>query len=109
MVCFEGSCLGKPFSDLFEIPIGQDYSWRCQRGELSVHELLNAEDKVVKHVQGFFFPKELAVLLNEATQNTPNKVSRSSGKRLCNVSYNSPLRKFNPVVVDGIMRVGGRL
>ena len=80
-----------------------------KRGELSVHELLNAEEKVVKHVQGLFFPKELAVLLNEATQNTPNKVSRSSAKRLCNVSYSSPLRKLSPVVVDGIIRVGGRL
>ncbi|XP_067029999.1 uncharacterized protein [Acropora muricata] len=80
-----------------------------KRGELSVHELLNAEEKVVKHVQGLFFPKELAVLLNEATQNTTYKVSRSSGKRLCNVLYSSPLRKLNPVVVDGIIRVGGRL
>ena len=60
-------------------------------------------------MQGLFFPKELAVLLNEATQNTTNKVSRSSGKRLCNVLYSSPLRKLNPVVVDGIIRVGGRL
>ena len=80
-----------------------------KRGELSVHELLNAEEKGVKHMQGLFFPKELKVILNEATQNTPNKVSRSSGKRLCNVSYSSRLRKLNPVAVDGIIRVGGRL
>ena len=60
-------------------------------------------------MQGLFFSKELAVLLNEATQNTTKKVSRSSGKRPCNVSYSRPLRKLNPVVVDGIIRVGGRL
>ena len=31
-----------------------------KKGELSVHELLNTEEKAVKHVQGLFFPKELA-------------------------------------------------
>ena len=78
-------------------------------GELSVGELLNAEEKIVKHVQRLFFPKELAVLLNEASQTNLNDVSRASGKRLCNVSYSSPLRKLNPVVVNGTIRVGGRL
>ena len=66
-------------------------------GELSVGELLNAEEKIVKHVQRLFFPKELAVLLNEASQTNLNDVSRASGKRLCNVSYSSPLRKLNLV------------
>ena len=55
------------------------------------------------------FPKELAVLLNEASQTNLNDVSRASGKRLCNVSYSSPLRKLNSVVVNGAIRVGGRL
>ena len=97
------------FQTYFRYQSGKITVGDVKRGELSVHELLNAEEKVVKHEQGLFFPKELAVLLNEATQDTPNKVSRSSGKRLCNVSYSSPLRKLNPVVVDGIIRVGGRL
>ena len=61
-------------------------------GELSVGELLNAEGKIVKHVQRLFFPKELAILLNEASQTNLNAFSRVSGKRLCNVSYSSPLR-----------------
>ena len=80
-----------------------------KNGELSVGELLNAEEKIVKHVQRLFFPKELAVLLNEASQTNLNDVSRASGKRLCNVSYSSPLRKHNPVVVNGTIRLGGRL
>ena len=80
-----------------------------KNGELSVGELLNAEEKIVKHVQRLFFPKELAVLWNEASQTNLNDVSRASGKPLCNVSYSSPLRKLNPVVVNGTIRVGGRL
>ena len=80
-----------------------------KNGELSVGEFLNAEEKIVEHVQRLFFPKELAVLLNEASQTNLNDVSRASGKRLCNVSYSSPLRKLNPVVVNGTIRVGRRL
>ena len=78
-------------------------------GELSVGELLNAEEKIVKQVQRLFFPKELAVLLNEASQTSLNDVSRVSGKCLCNVSYSSPLHKLNPVVVNRIIRVDGCL
>ena len=79
-----------------------------KNGELSVGELLNAEEKIVKHVQRLFFPKELAVLLNEASQTNLNDVSRASGKCLCNVLYGSPLRKLNPVVVNRMIGVGGR-
>ena len=60
-------------------------------------------------MQRLFFPKELAVLLNEASQTNLNDVSGASGKRLCNVLYSSPLHKLNPVVVNGTIRLGGHL
>ena len=33
----------------------------------------------------------------------------SSGRRLTDIGYVSPLRKLSPVLIDGIVRVGGRL
>ena len=78
-----------------------------KRGELSVREIQNAEVEVIKYVQRLFFPRELNALMTEAQQR--HSISRVSGKRLSDGSYVSPLRKLNPIAVNGLIRVGGRL
>ena len=78
--------------------------------ELSVGELLNDEEKIVKHVKRYIvLPQGTGSTIEGSVPNNLNDVSRVSRKRLCNVSYSSPLRKLNPVVVNGTIRVGGRL
>lgn len=78
-----------------------------KRGELSVREIQNAEVEVIKYMQRLFFPRELNALMTEAQQR--RSISRVSGKRLSDGSYVSPLRKLNPIAVNGLIRVGGRL
>ena len=62
------------------------------------------------------FSKELAILKREAQQ--PPRASKadakvrqmnSSDRRLNDIGYVSPLRKLSPVLIDGIVCVGGRL
>ena len=78
-----------------------------KRGELSVREIQNAEVEVIKCMERLFFPRGLNALMTEAQQR--RSISRVSGKRLSDGSYVSPLRKVNPIAVNGLIRVGGRL
>ena len=78
-----------------------------ETGELSVQEVQNAEVMIIKYLQRLHFPRELTALMSETQQR--RRTSRASGKRLSDGSYVSPLRKLNPMIVDGLIRVGGRL
>ena len=71
------------------------------RRPLTVKEIHNA----AKQVQQRLFPKELAVL--EAA--TPTVESTLARKLSQNFGKASVLRKLNPVLIDCVIRVGGRL
>ncbi|XP_030842249.1 uncharacterized protein LOC105438717 [Strongylocentrotus purpuratus] len=64
----------------------------AERGSLTVQELNNAEVEVIKHVQRRSFPDEYVKGIEKKTRKQGN-----------------PLEKLNPVMVDGLLRVGGRL
>ncbi|XP_030844258.1 uncharacterized protein LOC105444708 [Strongylocentrotus purpuratus] len=64
----------------------------AERGSLTVQELNNAEVEVIKHVQRHSFPDEYVKGIEKKTRKQGN-----------------PLEKLNPVMVDGLLRVGGRL
>ena len=77
-------------------------------GNLTVDEIIMANREVVKVVQRQAFPKELAVL-SRISHGTPSLTSVSQRNKLGFVGYVSPLRKLNPVIVDGVISIGGRL
>lgn len=70
-------------------------------GPLKVRELHQSTNEIVRLVQERSFPKELEVI-KTGKVGSLSKVLRGTG-------YLSPLRKLNPIIVDGILRVGGRL
>ena len=61
---------------------------------ITLDEMENAEKAILKNVQRAAFPEEFSRL--------------ESGNREC-VKRNSPLFKLDPLVRDGLLRVGGRL
>ena len=61
---------------------------------ITLDEMENAEKAILKNVQRAAFPEEFSRL--------------ESGGREC-VKRNSPLFKLDPLVRDGLLRVGGRL
>ncbi|XP_006823345.1 uncharacterized protein LOC102801063 [Saccoglossus kowalevskii] len=63
------------------------------RGPITVAELSPAVNEIVKLVQKQTFPKKMANLKKQPDID----------------GYISPLRKLNPMLIDGILRVGGRL
>ncbi|CAB3996231.1 Hypothetical predicted protein [Paramuricea clavata] len=71
------------------------------RGPLRVHELRHTTHEIVRVVQELAFAKELE-LIRTGKGDSLGKVLRCTG-------YLSPLRKLNPIIVDVILRVGGRL
>ena len=77
-------------------------------GNLWVDEIVTATREVVKVVQKEAFPKELAVL-SRISHEAPSVTSVTRRNNLSLVGNVSPLRKLNPVMVDGIISVGGRL
>ena len=86
---------------------------RCQSGEvksgnLTVDEIITATREEVKVVQRQAFPKEL-VVLSRISHGTPSLTSAIRRNNLSFVGYVSPLRKLNPVMVDGVISIGGRL
>ena len=62
--------------------------------------MMQAEEELVKFVQGYAFEKELAILNSEAY-----RTSTSQGK----LKSIGPLYKLNPILENRILRVGGRL
>ena len=66
-------------------------------GELLVHELHTAQLVILQYVQTQTFPNEICQLKN------------SSGNAVSTVKLSSPLRRLSPMLVDGMLRVGGRL
>ena len=68
------------------------------RGPLTVPEVIDAENDIVKVVQNEAFPKEIDALNGTAPGNRKKCLPRTS-----------PVRDLNPDVTDGILRVGGRL
>lgn len=68
---------------------------------LSLPEVQRAEREIIKYAQRQSFSQEIAAL--EANANDGERSTKRSKKVL------TSLRKLNPVFVDGILRVGGRL
>ena len=63
---------------------------------LSLETLQNAETVIVKHVQSQYFANEIKTL-----ENIQNDSSR--------ISKNSAIYRLDPILVNGVLRVGGRL
>ena len=79
---------------------------RCQSGEvkkgsLTVDEIVTATREVVKVVQRQPFPKELSVL-QRVSHGNPSLTTTYQRNKFVFVGYVSPLRKFNPVIYDGV-------
>ena len=70
-------------------------------GPLTVSELRNSVKDIVRLVQNQVFPKEIEYIKSGK--------AGALGKALRGSGYLSPLRKLNPILVDGILRVGGRI
>ena len=83
-------------------------SGEVKRGNLTGNEIATATREMIKVVQRQAFPKEM-VVLSRISYGTPSLSSVSRRNNLSFVRYVSPLRKFNPVMVDGVISVGGRL
>ena len=71
------------------------------RGPLKVSEIQSSTKEIVRLVQIQAFTKELELIRAGKTYSL-SKVLRETG-------YLSPLRKLDPILVDGIIRVGGRI
>ena len=71
-------------------------------GELTVEELEAAAKVIIKSTQKQVYGEEMAVL---------EKRSIKSGQEVkgCHVKKSSPLRNLDPLLDDGLLRVGGRL
>ena len=72
-----------------------------KQGGLTVEECQAAERGIIQYVQRQAFPKEVDAL-NSPKQHFAVQGGRSRDRQLS-------LHKLNPVLIDGIMRVGGRL
>ena len=83
-------------------------SREVKSGNLTVDEIFTATREVAKVVQKEAFPKELGIL-SRISQGTPSVASVTRRNNLSFVGYVSPLRKLNPLMVDGVISVGGRL
>lgn len=70
-------------------------------GRLTVEELDQAKNAILRHVQRTAFPEELKVLSTSEHAKSPNKIFlRKTG---------ISIRQLNPVLDEGLIRVGGRL
>ena len=70
-------------------------------GSFSVEEYQRAERGIIQYIQRQAFPREIDVLQSP----TPDAAITCDKLK----SKHSSLRKLNPVLMDGILRVGGRL
>ena len=80
---------------------GEAYDKILQQGTLSVEEYRSAERGVIRYVQRQAFPKEMDAL-RSSKQDPATDGKKSMRQRLS-------LHKLNPILMDGILRVGGRL
>ena len=71
---------------------------RARLDPITVEELKEAETKCVRHVQATTYAKEIAELSK-----------KPEDKKVPQVNADSDLRSLRPVLVDDILRVGGRL
>ena len=100
---------------------------RFTRGPLQVKEIRAATKAIVRHIQRRAFPREheaLEMAKRDTIPGNPNKLvlcgkeriphsmigRQASGRKLSKaVGHSCALRKLNPILVDGVIRVGGRL
>ena len=69
-------------------------------GRLTVEELDQAKNVILRHVQRTVFPEELKMLSDSEHAKNPNKIFlRKTGMSI---------RQLNPVLDEGLIRVGGR-
>ena len=68
-------------------------------GPLTVKEVRQAEDVVIRYVQRTSFQEEMALL----------KMATPGINEMPNLKRSSTIHRLNPMVDDGILRVGGRL
>ena len=87
--------------------IAQRRSKDFHKGSLSQEERSRATLAVVKLVQGEFFSKVLITLPNHSDFDAP--VNMNTDKQLMANACIRDLQDLDPYVVDGILRVGGRL
>ena len=98
---------------------GKPYSKKLSADSLDVDELKLATLEIIKIVQSQVFSRELRYLKEIKAKSTRDKIKQSpqtiisrnpsSSNRFTFEGYVSPLRKLNPVLIDGILCVGGRL
>ena len=88
LVRFKKYLIGCAHKDLSSVP----------KGPLSVVEVLAAESNILRAVQREAFPNKLPLLAQKESGSQKNCLPKSS-----------PLRNLSPVLVDGMLRVGGRL
>lgn len=74
---------------------------------ISVEEMKTAEVEMFKHVQKLSFLKELRLARNEKKESCDPPVAKRI--KTCVVKKSTPIYKFNPVIVNGLLCVGGRL
>ncbi|XP_028404804.1 uncharacterized protein LOC114527371 [Dendronephthya gigantea] len=70
---------------------------------ISVEELVRAENEVLKRVQGTSFREELKRLDDKSVNDTTNEL------KVKYVKKSSSIYNLDPQLIDGILRVGGRL
>jgi len=79
------------------------YQRNTEKGTpLSVSELKEAEEEIIKHVQNQGFKEEMQVL-RRTTKET------QESKRKCEVKKCSSIYKLDSILENGLIRVGGRL
>ena len=74
------------------------------KGHLTVKELRSTTESIVKYVQHQCFPDEI-----ERLETIPNPNCKTKDGKVKNRLKGSNLRKLNPILVNGIPRIGGRL
>ena len=84
-------------SYLRELVRKSSYHYNC--GPLKLFEIQASTKEIIRLVQGQVFTKELELIQTGKVEKL-GKVLRG---------YLCPLRKLNPILIDGIIRVGGRL
>ena len=74
---------------------------------ISVEEMKTAEVEILKHVQKQSFVEELRCTRNEKKERCDPTVEKRMKTRV--VKKSNPIYKLNPVIVNGLLCVGGRL
>lgn len=81
-------------------------AYRLRHGStVTVQELKDAEIEIIKYVQRQSFPREMVHLKEHRTSRSKREVN--SRKKM--VERSSPTYKLNPLLLDDVLCVGGRL